>query len=410
MNLDPAALGRRLGDVRPWWLLGAWLLATLAIAMNRGVSLLWGMAWLLVAALTVAWLLPRVQLRGIAARRSVPPEAIAGEPVEIRYALDSGYWPRYGLELVDRLGETSEPVLAAFVPRIRGQEDLRLSWTPSVRGRRAFDAIALRTGFPFGVAFRQRTIPAPSQETIVYPGAVALRRLPLEGGSDAQVEHTEARTRGGRDDYLGSRPYRPGDEPRSVHWRATARSNELVVREYDRTLERQLWIFLELALGEHRLAGRDGTFEMMFRIAHSALLRAQADGVATGLVYREHGRLAQVPAALDRGSFTRIRDALALVDGDAGLPLADWMARERQHLPRGGTWLMFAGDAASRRTLAERCRACQAVPLVVEFERDTFRAGGHTAPTATGPARGARYADGAWVAPAHRGMDLSGLF
>jgi uncharacterized protein (DUF58 family) len=213
--------------------------------------------------------------------------------------------------------------------------------------------------------------------------------------------------RGGRDDYLGSRPYRPGDEPRTVNWRGTARGNELIVREYDRSLERQLWIFLELALDVHHLPGRDGTFEVMFRVAHSALLRAQADGVATGLICRDRGHLVVVPPGFDRATVSHIRDALALVEGDRGLPLSDWMARERQHLPRGGTWLLFAGDVAQRRALTARCRERGAVPLVVQFERDSFHA---DVDTTARSAPGAHFVDGAWVAPAYRGMDLRGLF
>ena len=134
IKLDPGTLGRRLGDVRVAWLLAGWLAATVAIALNRGVSLLWGMAWLLAAALLVAWLFPRLQVRGVTVRRVLPAVATAGEAVEIRYELDSGTWLRYGLELHDRLGADSEPVLAAFVERTRGRDVLRLRWAPPVRG------------------------------------------------------------------------------------------------------------------------------------------------------------------------------------------------------------------------------------------------------------------------------------
>jgi uncharacterized protein (DUF58 family) len=407
IKLNPEALGRRLGDIHIAWLIGGWLVATLGIALNRGVGLLWGMTWLLAAALIVAWLFPRWQVRGVTLRRSVPATAIAGEPTELRYELDVGRWPRYGLELRDRLGDDDTLVLAAYVERTRARDTVRLHWTPPVRGRRVLDAIVLESRFPLGVTVRRRTLACARQEVIVYPQAVALRRLPIERGSDSAVEHDAARERHGRDEYVGSRPYQPGDEPRSVHWRGTARSNTLVVREYDRTAQRQLWIFLELALGEHRLPGREGSFEMMFRIAHSALLRAQAEGVATGLVYRTRGRVEVVGATRDRATALHIREALALVDGDDGAPLATWLGRERQHLPRGGTWLVFAGDDAQRRTLTARCRTHGAVPLVVQFERASFSARTSTEPR---PAPGARFTEHAWVAPASRGMDLVELF
>jgi len=407
IRLDPEALGRRLGDINIAWLIAGWLAVTLAIALNRGVGLLWGMSWLLAAALSVAWLFPRWQLRGVSLRRSVPAVAVAGEPTELRYDLDVGRWPRYGLELRDRLGDDDAPVLAAYVERTRARDSLRLQWTPPVRGRRVLDAVVLESRFPLGMTVRRRTLDCARQEIIVYPQAIALRRLPIERGSDSHVEHDAARERHGRDEYVGSRPYQPGDEPRSVNWRGSARSNTLVVREYDRTAERQLWIFLELSLGEHRLAGRDGSFEMMFRIAASALKRAQAEGVATGMVYRTRGRIEVVGAARDRATVLRIREALALVDGDDGAPLGTWLGRERQHLPRGGTWLLFAGDDAQRRVLTARCRTHGALPLIVQFERASFSARAAGEPR-TPP--GARFAEHAWIAPAFRGMDLAELF
>jgi len=407
VKLDPEALGRRFGDIRVAWLLAGWLAVTLGIALNRGVALLWGMAWLLAAALVVAALLPFVQLRGVSVRRILPATATAGEPVEIGYELDSGALPRYGLELHDRLGDDAEPVLAAFVARTRGHDVLRLRWIPSVRGMRVLDAMVLQSRFPLGVAVRRRTLACERREIMVYPQAVALRRLPVGEGSDSAVEHDAARDRRGRDEYVGSRPYLPGDEPRTVHWRSTARSGALVVREFDRTAQRQLWILLELANSEHRGAGRHGTFEMMFRIAHSALLRAHGEGIATGLVCRTRGRVDVVHAARDRVTLARIRDALALVEGDDGAPLGTWLARERQRLPRGGTWLMFAGDDASRRAVNTCCRAHAGVPLVVQFDRASFGARVHDTARA---AQGARFTERGWVAPAWRGMDLTELF
>lgn len=407
MKLDPEALGRRLGDLRVAWLLAAWLAVTVLIALNRGVALLWGMAWLLAAALIVAWAFPHFQLRGVTVRRRLPAVATAGEAIEIRYELDTGWLPRYGLELRDRLGDDTEHVLAAFVERARGRDALRLRWAPPVRGRRVFDAVVLESRFPLGVAASRRTLACERQEIVIYPQAVALRRLPIEQGSDTSVEHDAARERRGRDEYAGSRPYVSGDEPRTVHWRSTARSGALVVREFERTAQRQLWIFLELALGEHRLPGRDGTFEMMFRIAHSALLRAQAEGIATGLVYRTQGRIDVVSAARERATLTRIRDALALVEGDDGAPLGTWLARERQRLPRGGTWLLFAGDDAQRRGVSARCRERGAVPIVVQFDRASF---GARAASASRTPGGAHFTERAWVAHAFRGMDLTELF
>lgn len=399
------SLARRLGDVRLHWLILAWLLATVLIALNRGIGLLWGVAWLLAAALLVAALFPHLQLRGVRVRRELPASATAGEACELRYTFDSGAWPRYGLELLDRLGADDAPVLAAFVERTRGHDTLRLSWTPSVRGLRTFGDFALQSRFPLDVMRAQRRLAAPAQTLLVYPASVRLKRLPLDAGDAVQADRRSPRERGGRDEYRGPRAYRHGDEWRTIDWRATARSDALTVREYERATERTFWIWLELARSEHRGRGADGTFETMFTLAHSALLRAQADGCSTGLVYRSAGGLDVIPAGRDRDTIERMRDALARVAAADVPPLAGWIERETRALPRGGTWLVFLTDAARRGALVAAVRARGAVPLVLEFDR-SFGA----TEAAVSSARGARFDGGAWVATVSRGMDLSETF
>src|SRR5690606_37788608 len=44
------------------------------------------------------------------------------------------------------------------------------------------------------------------------------------------------------------REHRPGDDPRQVHWRSSARRGTLVVREYERAEPRHTLVVLELVL------------------------------------------------------------------------------------------------------------------------------------------------------------------
>lgn len=49
-----------------------------------------------------------------------------------------------------------------------------------------------------------------------------------------------------RGEYRSLRAYRPGDDPRDVHWRSSARLGEPVVREYVREQARTFWVCLDL--------------------------------------------------------------------------------------------------------------------------------------------------------------------
>ena len=79
----------------------------------------------------------------------------------------------------------------------------------------------------------RRTIELPTSLTVV-PRWVEIRSVPILEPSSfpSDVLHERART-GAGEEFIGVRDYRPGDPPRSVHWRSTARAGHLVVREFE---------------------------------------------------------------------------------------------------------------------------------------------------------------------------------
>ncbi len=351
-----------------------WLLVTAGLALNRGIDLLWGMAALLAGALGAGLLLPWLQLRGITLRRLLPAEASVGEALILEYEIEvRGRLPRYGLELLDRLGATAEPVPAAYFHHLAGKRRLRFAWTPQVRGMHDFSGVVIESRFPLGLFSSRRHFALEAQRVVVYPAAVPLRALPVEHGAEPQNRMVLSRRRGGHDEFFGLRPYRHGDTLRSVHWRASARRGELLSIEYEQQQDRCLWIVLDLCAARHVGAGALSSAEMMFKLAHSLVLKARQEGVPAGLLYHDAENLQRVEPALDQVSYLGLREHLAL------LPLSDlptpesWLGSESERLPRGGSWLLFnLGGTYARSPLAALCRRRGAQPLLLEFDRDSF--------------------------------------
>lgn len=92
----------------------------------------------------------------------------------------------------------------------------------AVRGARA------STTYPFGLFERRRPIEAPA-ELVVYPAPAAL--ADARGGSRTIADALGGAAGAGGAQPAWLRDHREGDEPRSVHWRATARRGALVVAE-----------------------------------------------------------------------------------------------------------------------------------------------------------------------------------
>src|SRR5262249_53987034 len=87
------------------------------------------------------------------------------------------------------------------------------------RGRLRFERGRLSSAQPFGL-FRVWTWVHPPLEVWVYPRASG--RLPMPVYGEARAGR-RAQLAAGADEWAGVRPFRDGDSPRSVDWKAYAR-------------------------------------------------------------------------------------------------------------------------------------------------------------------------------------------
>jgi uncharacterized protein (DUF58 family) len=96
------------------------------------------------------------------------------------------------------------------------------------RGLQRIDRLRVSSSHPFGL-FRVWTWVHAPIVVIVYPRPAGSLPQPADSGA-----RSGARPRGavGTDEWLGLRPFRDGDSPRQVAWKAYAREAPLLVKEY----------------------------------------------------------------------------------------------------------------------------------------------------------------------------------
>ena len=121
---------------------------------------------------------------------------------------------------------------------------------------------------PFGLA-RLRLPAAGVSELVVYPAVERLVALPLNAGNDplAGSEHPNALGRGG-EDFYALRAYVVGDDLRRVHWLATARHDELMVRQDELPWQGRTTLVLDDRAGVHT----PESFERMVSAAASIVI------------------------------------------------------------------------------------------------------------------------------------------
>ena len=186
-----------------------------------GAGGLWGIA--LAAGFVVLMLLLAacVPLPAVQGERILPPQpARAGEAVRVRVRLRWAYPAPW---LVLRVQDDGWPLQAQCWPVARQALDLTYTVPAIPRGLHPFRALRLTFGDPFGLIRRQVVVDLPATLE-VWP-------RPLPWTPDAVRRRVPGVVDAG--DLAGVRPFQSGDRAARIHWPATARRGEVVVRRLE---------------------------------------------------------------------------------------------------------------------------------------------------------------------------------
>jgi len=116
--------------------------------------------------------------------------------------------------------------------------DLTLSVPTLRRGRLALGRVMLETRFPLGL-FRAWSYVEPDSDCIVYPRPERCPLPPSTPHAAAGVARAQAQ---GNDDFSGLRGYQRSDSPRHVAWKASARGDALLTKQFSGEAAAELWL------------------------------------------------------------------------------------------------------------------------------------------------------------------------
>ncbi len=118
---------------------------------------------------------------------------------------------------------------------------------------------------------------------LVYPKLFRLATPPIVSRVPWGDQRAAPEVAGDPSRVAGVREYRPGDALRHVDWRATARSNALLIREFEPSATWRIAVFADVRVPRQGTVGRADVAEFLIAVTASVVADMAGKGVATGL-------------------------------------------------------------------------------------------------------------------------------
>lgn len=356
-----------------WVLIGLALVAAGALLATPGLVLVGGLT-LLSRWVTTIW--SRYGLESVGYERRIGSRrAVWGDQVPLEVEVSNRKLLPLPLliaddHVTDTLRIVGKPLMASERP---GQGSLQNSWSllwyervvrhlvidARRRGTFSFGPVRLTVSdlFERGTNSEERELPG---ELLVRPRTVPLRAPDLAaaplGTASARASLFTDPAR-----FAGVRRYEPGDPPRRIHWRATARLGEPVSRRYDPVHERRVLIALDLQTvpGPHWLMLFDDDQVEALCVAVASLTRRMlgsdvACGLLLGAQLAGGRRWAYLPPSAASGQLGLVEDVLARVQPILSLPFESLLGVVPRRLAPGASVLSLG--ARDPEPYAERLR------------------------------------------------------
>jgi uncharacterized protein (DUF58 family) len=156
------------------------------------------------------------------------------------------------------------------VGRLSSQRPLAVNYSirADARGRWQIGPLQMVLADPFRMVESARDI-QPAGDVVVLPRVAALTGALMTGHAAAVGETSAGMTAGAGDHDLTVREYRHGDDLRRVHWKSTARHNELMVRTDEQPLRRRATVVVDLRAMAHHGQGPSSSLEWAISAAAS---------------------------------------------------------------------------------------------------------------------------------------------
>ncbi|WP_221798396.1 DUF58 domain-containing protein [Oceanobacter mangrovi] len=270
-NQATGLLIRYLGGHRLLLLLAV---ASFLVAWNRGIALLYGMFTLVIALWLVSWLMPLLTLNKVQLTLRQLGETTVGGKLRLEYRFEQA--ETLAMLEVEALLPFAELQPSQRLAVAAAGDRLELECEVHQRGEFTVSQVRVGCSWPFGLKTHYRIIDIEPAVIRVYPERFRIRQLPdFASQMDDIHEHQFASQQFAEHEYAGLREHRHGDPLRKIHWAASARYQQLMVKEFDSYADAEFLLVLDTQPASNLGEAPRCSFELAVSIAASLMQWAQ---------------------------------------------------------------------------------------------------------------------------------------
>lgn len=307
-------------------------------AINTGNNLLFLIISTLLAAIITSGIVARASLRSVSVTMQVPENVFEGELVALKVSLKNQkrFFPSFSISVEDTNRDRTSPSTSrggrwafwrkpreandpaadrtvmrhsAYFPLVRPDEARSelVTQTFPRRGQYRLEGFEVSTSFPFGFFRRGERLKAHS-EVLVYPSVREISSyfhlLPFLPG------RLEGMHRGHGENLYVIRKYQEGESARIVDWKATAKTDTLMAREYAREEESKFCLILDTLIHPPPRKSYLEEFEKAVSLAASLASHFADEGAELEFLTPDE----YVPRGMGEAQLYRILRSLAVVN------------------------------------------------------------------------------------------------
>lgn len=231
---QPVILHRRKVYILPTrhgFIFAILLLIMLVGSINYSNSMGYMLTFLLASLSVVCILFTYQNLLNLSVSIGQPEAVYAGSKITIPLHIDGGQQSRFTIYITHSLS-------SSVSVDITNKHHLNYQFITQQRGYHTLPRFTFFTTFPLGL-FKAWSYVEIDKQYLVYPKPAGTRQLPQQSLYKATLSGDQGH---GADDFAGQRKYHPGDSLRHINWKALAKQQGLLTKQFGGDRCEELWL------------------------------------------------------------------------------------------------------------------------------------------------------------------------